>query len=249
MLSPLNISILGACAGSFLNVCLFRWKCGGQIVTPSSYCPHCKCNIHWYDNLPVIGFFLLGGRCRFCGVRISSHYPMVELFSAISFGVLAFNFSGLFLLFSKLLFLSFLILLGISDIKWRLLPHLFNNLFILVGLIFSFWTMPFFQRVFFCAWSLILIDFIPFLFVQFFPKSLGGGDIKMLGALALWNGPRTTILLLMISSLLALTVFVCLMIFGKVSRHWKIPFGFFLTLSSFIPLFFPDFFNNLKVAL
>src|SRR5690349_9087495 len=83
-MTPLSL-LLGACVGSFLNVCLIRWKSGGSVISPASSCPRCKKKIHWYDNIPVVSFILLRGRCRSCRKPISWQYPVVELVTALLF--------------------------------------------------------------------------------------------------------------------------------------------------------------------
>lgn len=126
-----------------------------------------------------------------------------------------------------MVFVSFLILLAISDLKWRVLPHAFNNLFILAGLIFAGSFAAFtYARAFESVYGFVILVFGPFLLTQYFPKGLGGGDIKMLGALAVWNGVLNTFLLLIFANFLALVAFLILAMTKRVTLSWKIPFGF-----------------------
>src|SRR5260370_15450588 len=111
-MTPLFSSLLGVCVCSFLNVCLLRWKHRQQIFTPSSFCPQCKKFIRWYDNIPIVSFFLLNGRCRFCNKSISWQYPIVEGITSVLFLVSYWRFSkSLSLLTVSFFFVSFLILL------------------------------------------------------------------------------------------------------------------------------------------
>ncbi|HYJ80878.1 MAG TPA: prepilin peptidase, partial [Longimicrobiaceae bacterium] len=75
-------AVLGACVGSFLNVCVHRWPDGQSVVSPPSRCPGCGTRIRWHDNVPVLGWLILRGRCRQCGAAISIQYPLVELTTA-----------------------------------------------------------------------------------------------------------------------------------------------------------------------
>src|SRR5687768_13805457 len=83
---PLLVAgVLGACIGSFLNVVIYRLPLGQSVVSPPSRCPNCSYRLKWYDNLPIIGWVLLGGRCRQCKNPISIQYPIVELITAVLF--------------------------------------------------------------------------------------------------------------------------------------------------------------------
>ena len=89
--------VVGAAVGSFLNVCVYRWPAGLSITSPArSFCPACKAPIRWYDNLPVIGWLALRGRCRDCGVRISPQYPLVELVTALLWAAVALRYGFAF---------------------------------------------------------------------------------------------------------------------------------------------------------
>lgn len=248
-MTPLFSSLLGACIGSFLNVCLVRWKDGGQVLTPPSFCPRCKNAILWFDNIPVVSFLLLKGKCRFCNKSISFQYPIIEIATALLFGISCQEFSqdGLRLL-SSFVFVSFLILLVASDLKWKLLPHPFNNLFILSGFLFFFAQFNgsnFFHPVS----AFIVIGSLVFGLAQFFSKGLGGGDIKMIAGLAVWVGVMKTLLVLVFACLTASVVFFALLITGKVSWKWMIPFGPFLALGALGVWFWPQSIQRVRMIL
>src|SRR3954452_19950620 len=75
--------IFGLLTGSFLNVCICRMPSGESVVAPPSHCPSCSYKIRWYDNIPLISYLILRGKCRGCGCRISAQYPLVELLNAV----------------------------------------------------------------------------------------------------------------------------------------------------------------------
>src|SRR6185295_10763131 len=81
----LFVFALGACVGSFLNVVVWRLPRGESLVSPPSHCPKCGKNLKWYDNLPIVGWIKLGGKCRFCREPISMRYPLIELITALIF--------------------------------------------------------------------------------------------------------------------------------------------------------------------
>ncbi|MCK9574093.1 MAG: prepilin peptidase, partial [Candidatus Omnitrophica bacterium] len=85
MLEKILMIVLGGCVGSFLNVCIHRLPKDMSIVGPRSFCPHCKHPIRWYDNIPILSYFILKGKCRDCKAAISLRYPFVEIITAVVF--------------------------------------------------------------------------------------------------------------------------------------------------------------------
>lgn len=130
-------AILGLVFGSFLNVCIARLPRGESIVRPRSHCPRCGHPIRWYDNVPVLSYALLGGRCRDCRVRISALYPLVEILTA-SFLVLDYAVNGLSLDFVKAAVFGMLLLVLIfTDLRDRRIPHVVTIPGIVFGLLLS----------------------------------------------------------------------------------------------------------------
>jgi len=114
--------VFGVVIGSFLNVVIRRLPEGSSIIRPRSHCPNCKRLIHWYDNVPILSYFLLGGRCRHCNRKISVRYPLVEALSGIV-GLLMYDKFGLGI--EWVIFFSFsaaLIVLAFIDLDHRILP-------------------------------------------------------------------------------------------------------------------------------
>ena len=129
--------LLGSVIGSFLNVCILRIPEDFSIVLPGSRCPNCQTPIHWYDNVPILAWLWLRGKCRACGVKISPMYPLVELATGLLF-VLCYLEFGLTQATVKWLFFTCLvIILTITDLRVRMLPDLVNWPGFAAGLVFS----------------------------------------------------------------------------------------------------------------
>jgi prepilin signal peptidase PulO-like enzyme (type II secretory pathway) len=190
--------------------------------------------LSWFENVPLFSFMFLRGRCRHCSKPISWQYPLVEASTGILFAIWVFRFpqwNGTSLL-SGVIFLSFLVLLTTADIKWLLLPHSMNNLFVACGLL-SFWI----RRGEWGSKSLLdsLLGFTVFgavfLFIEaVWPARLGGGDIKMSSGLGAWLGLEKGFEALTLAYGLGALLGIAGMLLGKTQLKSKIPFGPFLAL-------------------
>ncbi|HEC69737.1 MAG TPA: prepilin peptidase [Candidatus Omnitrophica bacterium] len=137
MIGPILSFILGLCIGSFLNVCIYRLPKEISLVKPSSFCPNCKAPIKWYDNIPLLSYLILGGRCRSCKEKISFRYFLVELLTGAVF-LFSYLKLGLSLVFFKYIVLfSLCIVVSFIDIDYRAIPGWICIFGILLGLIFS----------------------------------------------------------------------------------------------------------------
>jgi leader peptidase (prepilin peptidase)/N-methyltransferase len=226
--------IIGALIGSFLNVVIWRLPRDESLVSPGSRCPSCERPIAPYDNLPVVSWLLLRGRCRNCRAPISSRYPLVELVTALAFAavVAARGFdSGLVL---ELPFVAALIALAGIDYDHKLLPNRIVYPMAAYGLL-----------------ATVLVDrddlvenliagaggFL-FLFVALvaYPRGMGMGDVKLAGAIGLYLG--LAIIPALLIAFLSGSV-VGLVIIGREgvqARKKAIPFGVFLALGAIVAL-------------
>jgi prepilin signal peptidase PulO-like enzyme (type II secretory pathway) len=237
-------SLVGACAGRLFNVSLTRGKNGGPMTIP--FCPHCKKSFSGYDHVPVLGYILSNGKCRFCLKPVSPQYPLLESLTALLFGLSALIYSNQWIyLLGSFLFVGFLMLLSASDTKWHLMPHSFNNLFILCGFLFSCASnsTPFPNSIFLAASRFFIVGALLFLLTRYFPLWLGGGDVKMLAGLAVWLGVFNTFYVLLIASGIAVLLFLMLYLMGtrKITLKTAIPFGPFLSLGALAVWFWPEF--------
>ena len=136
------VGAFGLIVGSFLNVCIYRLPRRESLVLPASHCPACGRSLRWFENVPVVSYVVLRGRCRTCGVRISPVYPLIELAAAVVALVWYVQF-GLSLLFlSRLVFACALLVLFMIDLRQRVLPNTITLPGILVGFAFSTVTLP-----------------------------------------------------------------------------------------------------------
>jgi leader peptidase (prepilin peptidase) / N-methyltransferase len=186
-------AVFGLIFGSFLNVCISRLPQHESIVTPRSHCPRCNNPIQWYDNIPVLSYFILGGRCRHCHERISIIYPMVELLTAALWvGTLAeYELSPEFI---KYVLLGMLLLVLIfTDLRWRIIPHSVTIFGISAGLLLSF-LVPVDNRP--LAWALGFLGFYPTGLFDSFLGALagalvGGGLFYAVGEAFYYSSGRT----------------------------------------------------------
>src|SRR5437867_13265790 len=135
-------AVVGAVIGSFLNVCIYRLPRGLSVVRPPSACPRCDRPLSWFENIPIISYVLLRGRCRTCSAPISPRYPAVELITAVLFAAAWWYFGPSLLLASRLLFGCALIVLFAIDLEHHLLPNVITVPGIAAGFVLSFFTEP-----------------------------------------------------------------------------------------------------------
>jgi prepilin signal peptidase PulO-like enzyme (type II secretory pathway) len=236
-------SLVGACTGRLLNIILTRGKNGGFLAVP--FCPHCNKSFSGLDHVPVLGFILAKGKCRYCDRSLSMQYPLLESLTALLFMLSALIYSNQWLtLLGSFVFVGFLILLGTSDARWRLMPHSFNNLFILCGFLFA--TLRFYpvlNSLFITASGFFIVGAFLFLLTQYFPLWLGGGDVKMLAGLAVWLGVFNAFYVLLIASGIAVLLFLMFFLMGthKITLKTAVPFGPYLSMGALAVWFWPEF--------
>jgi len=133
----ITVFILGICVGSFLNVCIYRLPKEKSIIRPASHCPSCEAPVKWYDNIPLVSYILLGGKCRSCKGNIRPRYFLVELITGILFLVFYLKFGFSLLSFNFIFLFSLLILVSFIDIDYHAIPAYLCPVGIVGGLIFS----------------------------------------------------------------------------------------------------------------
>ncbi len=227
-------AVLGAVIGSFLNVCIVRWGAESKqsVVRPRSRCPQCGKGIAWYDNVPVLSWLLLRGRCRGCGNSISVQYPLVEIATAIVWAYLAARHGATLEALRGATFGTILLGIGMTDARAYLIPDEFTLGGLALGLLFSlagglagFTEAAIGAAVGFCLlWAVGAGG--TWLFKQ---EAMGGGDIKMMAMVGAFLGWRGVLLTIFLGALLGSLIFVPLHLAG--SRK-LVPFGIFLALGA-----------------
>ena len=242
---------LGAVVGSFLNVCISRLPENQSIVKPASRCPSCSTPIRWYDNIPLISFIILRGKCRRCGCSISWQYPAVELLTAILFVVLMQEFSNPIALVIYLVFVCALIVVTFIDLKHYIIPNEISIPGVFIGLALSLVparltggqmaSSSFIDSLIGCiVGGGILYLTALFSLAVFKKEGMGGGDIKLLGMVGAFLGWKLAIMTIVLGSMLGAVVGVTLILLRLKLRTDYIPFGPYLALAAVLSLLYGE---------
>ena len=236
-------ALFGLCVGSFLNVVIGRLPAGRSIVHPGSSCPRCGDPIAWYDNLPVLSFLLLRGRCRSCRDPISWRYPMVEVVCAVLFAMAYVRFGPGLQLASALVLLSMLATITVIDLDHQIIPDILS----LPGVAFGFLVSLAPGMIGWRASALGVLVAAGVFLVIIVASSLalgqagmGGGDVKLGAMLGAFLGWKLALLSILISVLVGGLLAGALLATGRKGRKDPIPFGPFLALGGAISLFWGD---------
>jgi len=253
------VLLVGLLIGSFLNVCIVRLPHGQSIVTPPSHCPRCKKPIKFYDNIPVISYLLLRGKCRTCGLPISWRYPLVELLNALVylwvFRELGLNGEAIIIM----ALCSSLIVITFIDLDYQIIPDSIT----LPGMVLGLVVAPFFMSP--------MGDPLPF---QFLPQAgpyatgllnscigliaggaplfllgwiweklrhveaMGGGDVKLMGMFGSFLGWKSALLIIMLGAVAGSVVGVTLILLRKHKAENVIPFGPFLAVGAVLTMLY-----------
>ncbi len=235
---------MGLAVGSFLNVCIYRIPEGKSIFFPGSRCPHCGKKIKFYDNIPVLSFILLRGKCRFCEARISIQYPLVELLTAFLF-LASYQWRGLSLGFlSSVILGCLLIIVFFVDLRHRIIPDVITVPGILIGLFLALFSPQ--VKILDSLLGLLIGGGAFYLLailgeLLFKKESLGGGDIKLAAMLGAFLGWQKLLLIFFLSALLGSIVgILAIYLSSRIKEHRTIPFGPFLALASIAALFWGE---------
>ena len=243
--------IIGCCLGSFINVISYRLPLNESIIYPRSSCPKCKTKINWFDNLPVISWLILKGKCRFCLNKISLFYPLVELLTGILVFLNIFAQPSLYIdlqesliIFLSIIFTFLLITLAILDFRYFWLPKFITLGGIFMGISISVIidllndVSHFNYSIYSITASLlgyIIFYLLSFIGLKIFKKPvMGAGDAKLSALIGSWLGIKGLFISIWLGFYTA-GIFVILgLMFRKIKRNQKIPFGVFLASSGLI---------------
>lgn len=232
---PVLAGVLGLVVGSFLNVVIHRVPSRESVVWPASRCPACKEPVWPRDNVPLLSYVVLRGRCRSCETGISPRYPLVEAATGALFGAAAYKFGVGLQLVSALLLIAALVSLAGTDLEHRLLPNAIVAPAALAGFVVSVFYDP--GRWWVYLLSAFLVAAGLFAIAALYPGGMGMGDVKMGGMLGVFLGPYAA-LAVFLGALAGAVTGGSLMVAGRMGRDSPLPFGVFLALGGLTVLFF-----------
>jgi leader peptidase (prepilin peptidase) / N-methyltransferase len=257
--------VFGLLIGSFLNVCIHRWPRNRSVVRPRSHCVRCRKMIPWYDNIPLVSYVLLGGRCRYCKASISIRYPLVEaLTGALFCYIVAVN--GVTPVAAKLcLFTAMILVLVFSDLEKRILPDEFTLGGLVVGLVLSLFvavpdvTAHAVLWLLGVEWPPRLASFAesalgagaPSIFLWgggwlYFKirqrEGLGFGDVKLIAMVGSFLGLRGALFTLVAGSVAGSIIGLAyIKLTGKDASTYELPFGTFLGVAALVAALFDKY--------
>ena len=248
------VFILGSIWGSFCNVCIYRLPSNESMFKSRSFCPSCKNQINWYDNIPFLSFIYLKGKCRNCSYKISFQYFLVELIAAISFLLIYFLY-GISVKSLLLIILSiFFIIIFFIDLKHFIIPNELTFPLMVIGFLKSF-DPNLDQTIFPNYINSILGGFIGYFLIWLVifvyekirkKEGMGLGDAKLMAAIGFWFGWVSIPFTIFISSLVAL-IFVMPSLLNKTRKvSSQIPFGPYIIIGCII---YVSFSNQIKYFL
>jgi leader peptidase (prepilin peptidase)/N-methyltransferase len=241
-MSTAALFVLGLLVGSFLNVCIYRIPRRESLAWPASHCTRCNRTLSWFENVPVVSWTLLRGRCRTCRAPIAATYPIVEITTAALFagGYVIYGWTPM--LAVRLLFTCAMIVLFVIDLQHRILPNVITLPGIIVGLAFSAVLPP--------GWLASAIGAVVgggalYLIAEAWYRvrgveGLGMGDVKMLAMIGAFLGWQLTLVTLMLASFSGSVVGVSLIASGRRSMQAALPFGTFLAVGALVAAVYGD---------
>jgi leader peptidase (prepilin peptidase)/N-methyltransferase len=226
--------LFGALIGSFLNVCILRWGAEPKesVVRPPSHCPTCGIGLRWYDNIPVVSWLVLRGRCRGCRAPISIQYPLIELATAFIWAYMACRHGASLEALRGAAFGTVLLGIAMTDARAYIIPDEFSLGGLALGILFALAAGK--QALglallgaavgFGLLWLVAIAG--EWMFKQ---EAMGGGDIKMMAMVGAFLGWQGTLLTVFLGALIGSLIFVPLSLLG----HKKlVPFGIFLAIGA-----------------
>ena len=237
------VFIYGLLIGSFLNVCIYRIPREESIAFPASHCPKCNTDLKWYDNIPLFSYLFLKGKCRYCGDKISSQYPIVETLNAIVYIILFsyFNLSLDFVFYA--LISSALIVILVIDLKEMIIPDILVLIVLGLSILhkalnYFIYSIPF--NIVNSLLGAIIAGGIFLLIIVLSRGGMGGGDFTLIAALGFILGVKNILLTIFLSFILGAIISIGLLATKVKTKKDPIPFGPFIILAFFIVLLYGD---------
>jgi len=234
--------VFGAIIGSFLNVVIYRLPRGQSLSYPPSRCRNCNYSLRWFDNVPIVSWLWLRGRCRKCGVAVSWQYPIVEFVTAALFVLVAWLTPMGPLLFARLLLVCILVALFGIDLEHQILPNSITLPGIVVGLIFSAVAPPGLKDAIIgvLVGGGVLYAIAAGYYLWRREEGMGMGDVKMLAMIGGFLGWKAVLVTLVLSSFSGAIIGVLLLSLQKGDMKFALPFGTFLALGALAAMLVGD---------
>jgi leader peptidase (prepilin peptidase)/N-methyltransferase len=231
---------VGACVGSFLNVCIHRLPAYESVVRPGSRCPHCRAPIAWHDNIPVVSWLWLRARCRRCGVVIAARYPLVEIVTGVLGIAVLIVFGPTARAAVAFVFAAALLLVSVIDLDHRFIPDEVSLPGILVGIAAAF--LPGRPTPLDAALGAALGGGVLWAVAWTYERTagvegMGLGDVKMLAMVGAFLGWQGVIVTVFLGSLVGAVVGLLLIAVGRLDLGSRLPFGVFLAGGAMVALF------------
>jgi leader peptidase (prepilin peptidase) / N-methyltransferase len=267
------VFLFGLLIGSFLNVCIVRIPAGKSIVLPASACPKCGAPIKPYDNIPVVSYLLLGGKCRGCRTKISPMYPLVELLNGALYLVCYLAFGMTIETLKWSIFSSLLLILVFTDLRERILPDVINYTGFAIALVLSLFVPPsdgsaqwIANHYFAFPPPMPVISLADAIFGAAFGsgilwiisegyfrlrkrEGMGLGDVKMMLMAGAFLGLKRTVLTILLGSILGSIIGVAFIAIRRKGTDYELPFGTFLGAGALIVVFYGTPFVNWYMSL
>jgi leader peptidase (prepilin peptidase)/N-methyltransferase len=226
------VAVLGLIIGSFLNVVIYRIPRDQSIIKPPSHCPTCNTKLKWYDNIPILSYLLLKGKCRYCGAKISIKYPLIEILTALSF-ILVFQQYGFSLNSLKwIIFACLLTSTGLIDFFEGVVPDIIVIPGLTLGIAFSlFYGMTVFLQ---SLYGMLLMAGFFLIIILLTKGGMGWGDLTFGAMIGSFLGFQFSLLTLFMAFIIGAVTGLVVIITKKKGRKDTMPFGPFLSIAAFI---------------
>lgn len=233
LLAALVGGLFGAVIGSFLNVCIIRLPADQSIVSPPSRCPNCGKQVEWRDNIPILSWLLLGGKCRGCRKPISILYPLVELAVALLWAAMAYRYGLGVQALTGAVFGTLLLGIALTDAREYIIPNEFSFGGLVIGLLLSAvgGLHPLLLALLGAAVGFAILWLVGEGGRWMLKKeAMGGGDMKMMAMVGTFVGWQGVLLTIFLGALVGTVIFLPLKLFGR--KKEELPFGVFLAIGA-----------------
>jgi len=243
------VFIFGTMIGSFLNALIYRLPRGINIAIPRSSCPHCNHQIKWFENIPLLSYLFLAGKCSNCKTPISLRYPLVELYMGIVAIFLAphdLEPQSLYSFFFFFSIMSVFVVHFLVDMEHQILPDSLNAYLAIIFFLSVILSKPYYYFLTGAAIGVLFPLGVSYLFYKLKGQvGLGGGDIKLWGALGIYLGPMGIVQNIFLSCFLGAVIGLILIMLKITKREDPIPFGPFIIIIATLQIFFHSLYQQL----